>query len=47
MIVPIKKKKGTIKCEKFRPINIVPLYEKLLEICVNKQIMTFIEENSL
>ena len=45
MIVPIEKVTGTVKCEEFRPINMVPPYEKLLEICVNDQIVSYLEKN--
>lgn len=46
-IVPIEKKANTIKCEEYRPINMVPIYEKLLELVVNKQIVDYIEGNNL
>lgn len=46
-IVPIEKKNGTIRSEEFRPINIVPPYEKLLELCVNKQVINYIETNNI
>ncbi|XP_056646410.1 uncharacterized protein LOC130451424 [Diorhabda sublineata] len=31
MVIPVEKVKDTIKCEEFRPINMVPPYEKLLK----------------
>lgn len=47
LVIPIEKKVGTIKCEEFRPINMVPPYEKLLELCVNDQIVKYIEDNHI
>ena len=46
-IIPLEKKSNTIKCEEYRPINMVPIYEKLLELVVNKQIVDYIESNNL
>ena len=44
VIVPMEKKRCTIKWKKFGPINMV---KKLLKICVNEHIKTFIKENRL
>jgi len=38
---------GTIKIEEFRPINKLPVYEKLLEIMVHKQLVIYLENNNL
>lgn len=46
-VVPIEKITGTINSEEFRPINIVAPYEKLLELCVNKQIVQYLETNNI
>ena len=46
-IIPLEKKINTIKCEEHRPINMVPTYEKLLEIIVNDQIKKYVEDNNL
>lgn len=46
-VIPIQKKKNSNLCEDFRPINMVPLYEKLLEIIVKNQLIEYIEENKL
>lgn len=41
-ITPVPKVKNTVKCSDFRPINVLPIHEKLLECTVHKQIMSFI-----
>lgn len=46
-IIPIEKIANTRKCEEYRPINMVPNYEKLLETVVKKQLRKFVEENRL
>lgn len=46
-VIPIEKISGTNKCEEFRPINMVPPYEKLLELCVNEQLVDYIETNNI
>lgn len=46
-IVPVEKKPGTDNCEEYRPINMLPVYEKLLEIVVNQQFIKFFEINRL
>lgn len=46
-IIPLEKKCNTIKCEEFRPINMVPVYEKLLELSANRQIIDYVESNHL
>ena len=46
-IIPIEKKANTNKAEEFRPINMVPVYEKLLEVVVNNQFIEYFERNKL
>lgn len=46
-IVPIPKVKKPKKASDYRPINILPIYEKVLELVVKKQIETFIEDNKI
>lgn len=33
--------------DKFRPLNMVPVYEKVLEMAVNKQLQRFLDENEV
>ncbi|CAL1671997.1 unnamed protein product [Lasius platythorax] len=47
IVVPIPKVRGTIKVEEFRPINKLPVYEKVLEIVVYKQLIEYLEKNNL
>lgn len=37
-IAPIQQVSGTVKCEEFRPINMRPIYEKVLEDIVKHQL---------
>jgi hypothetical protein len=46
-IVPIQKISGTKKCEEFRPINILPAYEKILESAVKEQFLNYLERNNI
>jgi hypothetical protein len=46
-IVPIQKVSGTKKLQKFRPINILPAYEKVLEPAVKTQFMNYLERNKI
>ena len=46
-IIPIEKIANTNKAEEFRPINMVPVYEKLLEVVVNNQFIEYFEKNNL
>lgn len=46
-VIPIEKIPNTTKAEEHRPINMVPCYEKLLELVVHKQICQYLEENNL
>lgn len=47
VVVPVPKIRGTIKIEEFRPINKLPVYEKVLEILVHRQIVEYIDKNEL
>jgi hypothetical protein len=47
IVVPIPKIGGTTKIEEFRPINKLPVYEKILEIIVQKQLVQYLENNNL
>lgn len=46
-IVPVPKIPRSIKCSDFRPINQLPLPEKLLEIVVKEQLMEYINSNDI
>jgi len=46
-VVPILKVRGTKKVEEFRPINKLPIYEKILEIIVHSQLIDYLENNNL
>jgi hypothetical protein len=46
-VVPIEKINKTIKCEEFRPINMLLIEEKILEHIVKDQLLTFVEENDI
>lgn len=47
VVVPIEKKKNTHTAEEFRPITILPCYEKMLELIVKKQLIQFINVNQV
>ena len=47
IIVPVPKVRGTIKVQEFRPINKLPVYEKVLEIMVQKQLVNYLENSGL
>ena len=44
-IVPIPKVERTKKASEFRPINMLPMVEKVLELVVKKQIEAYLENN--
>lgn len=46
-IIPIPKIPGTKKAEELRPINKLPVDEKLLECCVKPQLLKFIDDNNI
>jgi len=39
--------RGTKNVEEFRPINKLPIYEKILEIIVHSQLVNYLENNNL
>lgn len=47
VITPIRKKAGTIKINEFRPINVLPCLEKVLEKIVHEQMFNYIEKNNI
>jgi len=47
IVVPIPKIQKTKKVEEFRPINKLPIYEKILEIIVHNQLVEYMENNNL
>ncbi|XP_071653038.1 uncharacterized protein [Temnothorax longispinosus] len=47
VVVPVPKIGGTIKIEEFRPINKLPVYEKVLEILAHRQIEEYLDKNEL
>jgi exonuclease III len=46
-VIPIPKVPKTNKSEEFRPINMLPVYEKILECVVKQQLLEFIEQNNI
>lgn len=46
-IIPIPKVEKARKASEFRPINILPIYEKVLELVVKKQIENYFESKSI
>lgn len=46
-VLPVPKVSQTIQCEEFRPINTVPVYEKLLEMTVKKQLLDFCDKHQI
>lgn len=46
-VIPIKKVTGTKLCEEYRPINMLPTYEKIIEKCVQIQLESYVEKNNL
>jgi len=46
-IIPIPKIEKAKKASEFRPINMLPIFEKVLELVVKKQIETFFEDNCI
>jgi hypothetical protein len=47
LVIPIPKVRGTKKVEEFRPINKLPIYEKILEIIVHRQLVEYLEDKNL
>lgn len=46
-VIPVPKVKNTCKGEEHRPINMLPIYEKVLEKVVHKQLMEYCEQREL
>ena len=46
-IIPIPKVDKAKKASEFRPINVLPIYEKVLELVVKEQIERYLENNSI
>lgn len=46
-VVPIQKIHGSCKAEQYRPINVLPIYEKVLETIVKEQLLEFLERNNV
>lgn len=46
-VVPIPKVAGTTKAEEYRPINMLPIYEKVLEIIVKDQLLEYVNERNI
>jgi hypothetical protein len=43
-VTPVPKIVNTKICEEFRPINMVPVYEKVLEVAVKNNYKTFVQK---
>lgn len=46
-VVPIEKKPNTSNCNEYRPVNMLPSYEKVLELLVKDDLCNFIENNNI
>jgi hypothetical protein len=47
IIIPIPKVTNVLKAEDLRPINKLPIDEKLLECCVKSQLLKYVEDNNI
>jgi len=47
LITPIQKIQNTIKANEFRPINVLPTFEKILETVVYKQLIKYLDDNNI
>lgn len=47
VVVPIPKISGTTKAEEYRPINMLPIYEKVLEIIVKDQCLEYLNNERI
>lgn len=47
VVVPIQKITGTVKAEEFRPINMLPVYEKVIESVVREQVTAYLNSNEI
>lgn len=46
-VIPIPKINKTVLASEFRPINMLPVYEKVLELVVKQQLDKFIEGDNI
>lgn len=46
-IIPIPKIANSNKVEEYRPVNMLPLYEKILETAVKEKLVRFIEQHDI
>lgn len=46
-VTPVQKVTNTKLCSEYRPINNVPVYEKLLEMVVKEQLLQYCEKNNI
>lgn len=47
VVVPIPKIPGTTKAEEYRPINMLPIYEKVLEVIVKNQLLDYLKSQKI
>lgn len=47
IVIPVEKKANTILCNEHRPLNMLPPYEKLLELIVKDQLLEFINDSNI
>lgn len=47
LVIPVPKITNTVKCVNFRPINVVPVYEKILEVTVKNQLVKFCDQHNV
>jgi len=47
IVISIPNIRGTSRVNEFRPINKLPVYKKILEMIVHKQLMRYLESNEL
>ena len=47
LAIPVQNIKNTKLCEEYRTVNMLPIYEKVLEKLVEKQFRNYLENNSL
>ena len=47
IVVPVPKVLSSIKSEEHRPINMLPLSEKVMEIFINEQLLTHVNSNNI
>jgi len=47
IVIPIPKVRGAIRVDEFRSVNKLPVYEKISEMVVHKQLVEYLESNKL